>query len=83
MINKLIHYGDILAIPFFILLSIYFYRIKKKNTLEYILFQNNVNVKVITNNSSAKLDNPDRLMFIQMIKLLDSRFKNEKSNTQN
>ncbi len=37
MINNLVHYGDILAIPFFILLSIYFYRKKNKNILEYIL----------------------------------------------
>jgi hypothetical protein len=31
------HYGDILAIPFFLLLVIYFYRIENKNILEYIL----------------------------------------------
>lgn len=37
MINNLDHYGDILAIPFFILSSIYFYRIKNKKILEYIL----------------------------------------------
>lgn len=37
MINNLVHYGDVLAIPFFILLSIYFYRKKNKNILEYIL----------------------------------------------
>lgn len=37
MINNLVHYGDILAIPFFILLSIYFYRKKNKNILEYVL----------------------------------------------
>ena len=37
MINNIVHYGDILAIPFFILLSIYFYRKKNKNILEYIL----------------------------------------------
>ena len=36
--NRLSHYGDILAIPFFILLSIYFYKIEYKNPLEYILF---------------------------------------------
>ena len=32
------HYGDILAIPFFLLLSIYFYNIESKTPLEYILF---------------------------------------------
>jgi hypothetical protein len=32
------HYGDILAIPFFALLIIYFYNIKNKSILEYILF---------------------------------------------
>ena len=37
MINNLDHYGDILAIPFFILSSIYFYRIKNKKIIEYIL----------------------------------------------
>ena len=37
MIKNLDHYGDILAIPFFILSSIYFYRIKNKKILEYIL----------------------------------------------
>jgi hypothetical protein len=31
------HYGDILAIPFFGLLVIYFYNIEHKSTLEYIL----------------------------------------------
>ncbi len=36
--NNLSHYGDILAIPFFALLVIYFYNIKDKNLLEYILF---------------------------------------------
>jgi hypothetical protein len=35
--NYLSHYGDILAIPFFALLSYYFYIIKKKSTIEYIL----------------------------------------------
>jgi hypothetical protein len=33
-----VHYGDILAIPFFILLSVYFYKIKNKTFIEYILF---------------------------------------------
>ena len=32
------HYGDILAIPFFALLTIYFYNIKKKSQTEYIFF---------------------------------------------
>ena len=31
------HYGDILAIPFFALLVIYFYNIEHKSTIEYIL----------------------------------------------
>ena len=38
IINNSSHYGDILAIPFFALLVIYFYNIKNKSTLEYILF---------------------------------------------
>ena len=37
-INNLSHYGDILAIPFFGLLIIYFYWIENKTTLEYVLF---------------------------------------------
>ena len=37
MNKNISHYGDILAIPFFYLLVIYFYNIKKKNLLEYIL----------------------------------------------
>lgn len=32
------HYGDILAIPFFALLCIYFYNIENKTTMEYVLF---------------------------------------------
>jgi hypothetical protein len=36
--NNLSNYGDILAIPFFALLVIYFYNIKNKSILEYILF---------------------------------------------
>ena len=32
------HYGDILAIPFFALLIIYFYNIKKKSQIEYVFF---------------------------------------------
>ncbi len=31
------HYGDILAIPFFALLTIYFYTIEHKSVIEYIL----------------------------------------------
>jgi len=30
------HYGDMLAIPFFFLLTIYFYNLKKKTPQEYI-----------------------------------------------
>lgn len=36
--KNLAHYGDMLAIPFFALLTIYFYNIKNKTILEYILF---------------------------------------------
>jgi len=32
------HYGDILAIPFFALLVNYFYNIKNKSIIEYVLF---------------------------------------------
>ena len=31
------HYGDILAIPFFALLAIYFYNIEEKSIIEYVL----------------------------------------------
>ena len=31
------HYGDILAIPFFALSIVYFYNIKQKSTIEYLL----------------------------------------------
>jgi hypothetical protein len=37
IINKLSHYGDILAIPFFGLLIIYFYNIENKTLFEYLL----------------------------------------------
>ena len=37
-INNLSHYGDILAVPFFALLSIYFYNIENRSVLENILF---------------------------------------------
>ncbi len=32
------HFGDILAIPFFALLVIYFYNIQNKSIIEYVLF---------------------------------------------
>lgn len=35
--THIIPYADILAIPFFALSIIYFYRIKKKGIIEYIL----------------------------------------------
>ncbi len=38
MLDKLSNYGDILAIPFFGLLVVYFYKIKNKSFLEYVLF---------------------------------------------
>ena len=37
-IKNLSHYGDILAVPFFALLVIYFYNIEHKSIKEYILF---------------------------------------------
>jgi hypothetical protein len=37
LINNISHYADILAIPFFMLLTIYFYNIKDKTLLEYFL----------------------------------------------
>jgi hypothetical protein len=37
IVKKISHYGDILAIPFFILLVKYFFEIKNKTKLEYIL----------------------------------------------
>jgi hypothetical protein len=36
-IKKISHYGDILAIPFFALLVIYFYNIEDKSIIEYVL----------------------------------------------
>lgn len=36
-VKNLSHYGDILAIPFFVLLIIYFYNIEDKSILEYVL----------------------------------------------
>ena len=38
ILNNLSHYGDILAIPFFALLVVYFYSIENKTTFEYVLF---------------------------------------------
>ena len=38
IINNLSHYADILAIPLFALLSIYFYNIENKTILENIYF---------------------------------------------
>jgi hypothetical protein len=37
MIKNIAHYGDILAIPMFFLASYYFYKIKNKTVIEYIL----------------------------------------------
>jgi hypothetical protein len=37
-IKNISHYGDVLAIPFFALLMVYFNNIKEKSTLEYVLF---------------------------------------------
>lgn len=37
IIKNLSHYGDILAIPFFGLLIMYFYNITQKSILEYVL----------------------------------------------
>jgi hypothetical protein len=37
IIKNACHYGDILAIPFFALLVIYFYTIENKTTIEYLL----------------------------------------------
>lgn len=36
-IKNVSHYGDILAIPFFALLMIYFYNIEDKSIIEYVL----------------------------------------------
>jgi hypothetical protein len=35
--NKLAHYGDILAIPFFVITLYYFYQIDNKSWLEVII----------------------------------------------
>ena len=37
IMDNLSHFGDILAIPFFAMLVIYFYKIQEKSTTEYIL----------------------------------------------
>ena len=36
-INDISHYGDVLAIPFFGLLILYFYKIEERNIMENIL----------------------------------------------
>ena len=38
IIKNASHYGDILAIPFFALLAMYFYNIQHKSIIEYVLF---------------------------------------------
>ncbi len=38
IIKNISHIGDIIAIPFFILLVHYFYNLKNKNIIENILF---------------------------------------------
>lgn len=38
MISQIIHFGDLLAIPFFLLMFLYFNRIKNKTPTEYILY---------------------------------------------
>ena len=35
--NKLAHYGDMIAIPFFIITLIYFCNIENKTNLEYLI----------------------------------------------
>jgi hypothetical protein len=37
MLNNISHYGDILAIPFFLLAFLYFYNKKDKTTVEFLL----------------------------------------------
>jgi len=37
IIKNLSHYGDIIAIPFFAILTFYFYNIENKSILEYVL----------------------------------------------
>jgi hypothetical protein len=38
IIKNASHYGDILAIPVFALLAMYFYNIQQKSIIEYVLF---------------------------------------------
>lgn len=38
MLKNISHWGDIIAIPFFLLLCIYFYQIRNRNLIENILF---------------------------------------------
>lgn len=37
IIRNISHYGDVIAIPFFALLAVYFYNIEHKTTIEYVL----------------------------------------------
>lgn len=37
-VNKLTHIGDMIAVPFFVLLSMYFYNLENKTPLENLLF---------------------------------------------
>lgn len=47
ILKNLVHYGDILAIPFFALLVFYFYHIENKSVFEYILFYFSISGVVI------------------------------------
>lgn len=38
LLRNLSHFGDILAIPLFALLAVYFYNIENKSHIEYLLF---------------------------------------------
>jgi len=46
-LQKLPHYGDMLAIPFFIWLSIYFIMIEEKTVTEYILMMFSISGAVV------------------------------------
>ena len=37
LLSEIAHYGDMLAIPFFLLAFIYFYKKQNKTSMEYIL----------------------------------------------
>ena len=37
-VNNLTHIGDMIAVPFFVLLSVYFYNLENKTPLENLLF---------------------------------------------